>query len=238
MFTLRCPIHRNYINGGIICELTQLFGENKNALFYGAEGHTGIDFATQGEWLFRKTGKGFVKEQRTEQEKDGRIPLVACHSGTLTAVLSDDKQGQGWGIYCTSEPIQEENKLVQYRTLYWHIETPWASLQRFWKVIEVIKNLRRTKVVTGSIIAIAGNNGLSTGPHLHLSLDKRVKNNFGWTSWERIDPMPYFDDTEIVYHMWYGGADEKSFDKGVEVTREEFNKRIEEIKKFQSQFYV
>lgn len=41
----RCPIHKNYIQtrsydaNKCITILTQYFGENKNAFFYGAEGH-------------------------------------------------------------------------------------------------------------------------------------------------------------------------------------------------------
>lgn len=59
------------------------------------------------------------------------------------------------------------------------------------------------KVKEGAIIAIGGNNGKSTGPHLHFALDKRTKGINGWSDWKRINPMPLFRHKECIVHCTY-----------------------------------
>lgn len=204
------------------CMINQLFGENKNALFYGAEGHTGIDFKTTGAWEYTRDNNeptGWRKIEKDKYEDDGRIPIVACHDGEVRLVLYDDKQGMGWGLYVTAEPKDGE----QIRTLYWHIETPWRSLQSFSGFVDTIKNLlsafsSRT-VKAGETIAIGGDNGMSTGPHLHLSLDRRVMTPTGWSDWKRIDPMPYFDEPTAYAQRYYGKNNSTYWYQGKEVTK-------------------
>lgn len=204
------------------CMINQLFGENKNALFYGAEGHTGIDFKTTGAWEYTRDNReptGWRKIEKDKYEDDGRIPIVACHDGEVRLVLYDDKQGMGWGLYVTAEPKDGE----QIRTLYWHIETPWRSLQSFSGFVDTIKNLlsafsSRT-VKAGETIAIGGDNGMSTGPHIHLSLDRRVRNGGVWSDWKRIDPMPYFDEPTAYAQRYYGKNNSTYWYQGKEVTK-------------------
>jgi hypothetical protein len=217
MFTLRCPIPKKFINNGKVCVINQLWGENPNTTFYGPEGHTGIDFSTTGHTKYTRSDAGYTPESRDTYESNGRIPLLACHDGIVTAILNDDKQGQGWGVFVTGDVLQEEGREVQYRTLYWHIETPWASLGSFMGAIK--KLLVRAQVRKGAIIAIGGNNGMSTGPHLHLSLDRREKRNGVWTAWDRINPMPYFADEEVVYQKY--DVTPRWFFKGNEIKKEE-----------------
>lgn len=214
------------------CMINQLFGENKNALFYGAEGHTGIDFKTTGAWEYVRDNRepsGWRKIEKDKYEDDGRIPIVACHDGEVSLVLNDNKQGMGWGLFVTGEPKDGE----QIRTLYWHIETPWRSLQSFSGFVDTIKNLltlfSKRKVVAGAIIAIGGNNGMSTGPHLHLSLDRRVMTPTGWSDWKRIDPMPYFDDDIAYCQRFYGKNNSSWWYKGKEVTKAQAEKGVNDF---------
>ena|SRR3990167_600694 len=222
---LRCPIQRFYLNNAYTCVINQLYGENPNAFFYGPEGHTGIDFKTTGQVKFLRHFGDWKVERREGFEVIGRIPIVACHDGTLVTSLHDDKKGYGWGIYVVAEPEESAGVEVQYRTLYWHIETPWSSLASFAGAVN--KTLRRIKVRAGAIIAIGGNNGKSTGPHLHLSLHKRSKVGGQWTSWYRINPMSFFNDSDILYQRYYGFGDNSDwFYEGQKIDRA----RVEEIK--------
>jgi len=234
------PIHPRYYANGYVCGLTQLFGENKNRLFYGPKGHRGLDFQTRGVWWYSKlfystkTLKGYRKTRRDGYQEDGRIHLVAAHDGRVTTVLKDNKQRDGWGIFITKKPEMEVGQMVQYRTLYWHIETPWKSTAWYNGKIRRLQKLKEIfwgrKVKAGAVVAIAGDNGKSTGPHLHFSLDKRVLYGAEWQQWERIDPMPYLkgDDTAYRYHYNYSKP-ARWFHKGKEITKKQansFNKPI------------
>lgn len=215
MLRLSCPLEKKYISNGKVCVLNQLFGENKNSSFYGPEGHSGIDINTVWGIKYRRSDEGWLKEERTNFEKEGRIPVIACHDGKTTTVLNPDKDRQGWGIYVTADSYLEGTMEVQYRTLYWHIETPWNSLAAF---TGVIKRLLPSSAVKGQVIAIAGNNGMSTGPHLHLELQKRVKTNGVWGAWDRLNPLLAFVDQEVVYLMDYVTS-QRWFYKGEEITK-------------------
>ena len=235
---LLCPIQPTYLNSGHTLILNQLFGEN---LLTYSNGHTGIDIKTTGGVKYERTTDGLGnwewngsdwgpharlrRIEATPQEENGRIPIVACHDGEVSVSLSDEKQRVGWGVYVTAEP--EEDK--QYRTLYWHIETPWNSLGGFQGVVSAINQLiqifTKRKVKAGAIIAIAGNNGYSTGPHLHLELQVREKTQNGWGSWNRINAMPYFDDDLVVYQR-YRMSTNQFFHKGKEISEAQYKKLI------------
>lgn len=236
---LLCPIKPEYLNHGHTCLLNQLFGENPNSLFYGPEGHTGLDIKTtggvkyvrSGTWVWNGENWGadasWKRVEPTKQEDNGRIPLVACHDGEISTILYDNKQGMGWGVLNTAESEIENGKEVQYRTLYWHIETPWGSLASFDGFVKSIAELKkifeRRQVKAGAIIAISGNNGMSTGPHLHLALDRREKLNGVWGAWKRINPLPYLGvDGELVTYQ--NGS--IFFYQGVSVSKTEYQKII------------
>lgn len=214
---LRCPLTKNFLNNGKVAVINQLFGENLNPQW--EKSHTGIDFNTEGVFKYRRDATNWIKEARDFYELQGRIPIVATHAGKTTLILNPEKERQGWGVYVTADPVIEAGDKVQYRTLYWHIETPWGSTQSF---MGAVKRFVSPTVVTGQIIAIAGNNGLSEGPHLHFQLEKRVTGG----DWAPIDPMPFFQDNEVIYQS-YKMTSSRWFYKGEEITRE----RVEEIKK-------
>lgn len=226
MFTIRSPIQRQHLSNGKVCLVNQLFGENKNSLFYGPLGHSGADLRTVGIWEFKPYNQKFVngkwegnwiQQKRDVHEQQGRIPLVACHDGTIRLILQENKQKSGWGLYVESEPMQEEGKTVQYRTLYWHIESPWRTLKPF--LGYVMTKVIDFTVKRGQPLAIAGNNGKSTGPHVHLELQRRKKIGDSWGAWVLLDPMKHFDDEDIVYSDIDDKGHERFFYKGAEIDR-------------------
>lgn len=229
---MRYPIQHKYLKNGFELVFNQLFGENKNSKWYGPEGHSGLDARMRTDFTYEKRGEwkwdnGVWKGGELERvptgywEKIGRIPIVACHKGSVKLVLHDDKQGVGWGLYIYSEPIKEKGILAFYRTLYWHIETPITSLARFNGFIENIKQLKTRydgRIVNeGAVIAYGGNNGMSSGPHLHLALDKLVDGK-----WRRIDPMPYFRDNQVFCYSRSSESYGKRFYQGKEITMNEY----------------
>lgn len=223
MFTMRYPIPKRFMWNGKLCQVNQWFGQNKNSLWYGPKGHQGIDFKTNNgytKYVRHKGGWKLAPEGKTVQEAKGRIPILACHDGTLRTVLYDAKQKMGWGMYVTAEP--KDN--VQYRTLYWHIETPWGSMRNFRGHVGLIGQLRTLfngkRVRKGSVIAISGNNGNSSGPHLHLALDKREKVGGRWSKWYRVNPMPYVRDKDVIAQRVTGLTRQWVYE-GEDVTEEE-----------------
>lgn len=204
---LTYPIPNKYMAYGKICYINQLFGDQKNRSYYDERGHKGIDFKTTGHQKYRRnnrTKSGWSKDEhgRDKYESDGRIPILACHDGIMRTVLYTNKEGMGWGVFVTAKPEIEDGEEVQYRTLYWHIETPWGSLKMFSGDIKSIEELHtiynEKEVKGGSPISIAGNNGMSTGPHVHLELHRRKKVNGVWWEWQYLNPMEYFKEKDVV----------------------------------------
>ena len=213
------------MNNGTTCLLTQLFGENKNRLFYGPEGHKGLDFKTKSPVKFKRNWGEWIKDERTPDEAEGFIPIVAAHGGYLTTNFYYRARSVGWGMFIT----YKEDDYTEYRTLYWHIEKPWRRLGLAWKGI--ISIFRPEVVKPGAIIAIGGNSGYprsSTGPHLHFELQKREYYNGKWSSWKSIDPMPFFQDWDTVYQK-FGIPESRWFHKGKEVTTLEAKEIIKKI---------
>lgn len=213
------------MNNGTTCQLNQLFGENKNRLFYGPEGHKGIDFKTKGTVRWKRSYGKWVDENRLIDEKNGFIPIVAAHGGYLTTNIYYRAKQLGWGMFIT----YKQDEYTEYRTLYWHIERPWRTLGTFFRGVKLF--FKPETVRPGAIIAIGGNSGYprsSTGPHLHFELQKREKYNGQWSSWESIDPMPYFSDNDVVYQL-YRGAFNKWFYKGEEVGSSEAKEILKDL---------
>lgn len=191
------PIHRKFLLKRKTGIVTQLMGENKNKLFYGPDGHQGIDLRTRGTSTWDAVGR---RHDRTPLEKAGFIWLVAMIPGKVTCnVFVRDKE-KGWGIFVTTDWIDG----VQYKTMQWHIESPWSTLKTYTFLSSakaLLKrmqaNIRRRKVARGAIIAMAGNSGFpifSNGPHVHVEFYKREKG----TPWMRLDPIKHFRDN-IIY---------------------------------------
>jgi len=200
LMKLICPIHLNYIVKRKLCYLTQLFGENKNALFYGPEGHSGIDFQTKGtwKWVYHNILK-VLNIRREIKEEDGMIPVVATHDGNLIVGHNDNyKEGIYMMLQSDTEP--------EYKTLYFHL----TKLRR-WKGDGIDWSKVQTEFVkAGTVLGWCGNSGrYTTGPHLHFEL--RLNN-------KPIDPMPYFDDY-VVYKSLSTESINKYFYKGEEISK-------------------
>ena len=233
------PIPRQYLKYGYLLIINQLFGYNKNGILqdgkvvYGPKGHTGLDIRTARAYQYLPVNqvwdsekgffRGHVKETlRDKNQADGRIPLLACMEGNIEYILQENKERNGWGVYTTALETKEGNEIVQYRTLHFHIEGPTRGLKYFeykpdsiWKSIAAMITGQRTWVKVGEIIAFGGNNGMSSGPHLHLELQKRTKVKGKWTAYESIDPLPHLtgesdlavadnEDREYATY-WYRG---------------------------------
>lgn len=237
------PLHRRHLLNGYILVVNQLFGGNKNTSLggnvkYGENGHTGIDIKTtrahnyEGKNLKWKNdhweGK-YEREARDQIEANGRIPILASMPGRIEYRLNPDKETQGWGVYITADPETEEGQTVQYRLLYWHIEAPSHDLnvykpkeESFLRNLAFIIMNKRPRVTVGEEVATAGNNGMSTGPHLHFQLEKRTKGGLIWSGWTPIDPIPFFADSSFVIQEQEQSGLGLKFHMGKLISEEQF----------------
>lgn len=194
-FRMRSPIMGRYRDSNDKTVYTQLYGENKNKLFYGPMGHEGVDLRTQGFWEYR-TSKQVKAYKRNEDEFQGRIPIQAAHDGEIVSVYSDDL-AKGIGVKIVSKVYKSQGIKFKFETLYYHLDSV-----RIWK-----DDPKKTKweevrgenfVKEGTVIGTAGNSGpYTTGAHLHFSFTiwydegngfKRLNNEI----WGMVDPMPFF----------------------------------------------
>jgi hypothetical protein len=198
---LSCPIHVNFIQYRHLACITQLFGENKNALFYGPDGHTGIDFSTKGsfKWTFHNILKVF-RLKREPSEEEGLIPVVAAHDGNLMVGYNDNYKE---GIYM----ILKSDTEPEYETLYFHL-----SKLRRWFGDPISWNTQKPEwVKAGTVLGWCGNSGrYTTGPHLHFELRCNGK---------PINPITYFDDPDVIYYTGY--SPKKFIYKGQEISEKE-----------------
>lgn len=215
-FKLRSPIPRTFFSYRKSCFINQLFGDNKNRLFYGPEGHTGIDFKTQFRFRYFFDNL-FGSKKRENYYQNGEIPILAAHDGFLSMGYNDNERD---GIYMkvTSDSMLEGKEPAQYETLYFHL-----SSVRVWKDDDKTTSfeLLRGKdfVKAGTVVGWGGNTGqYTTGPHLHFELRRRVKTNGKWGAWVKIDPIPYLKDNTI-YQV--GVFRPRFFYKGKEISSAE-----------------
>lgn len=218
---LSCPILKKHLLNGHLLVVNQLFGANKDTTLdggkvsYGVAGHTGIDIKTTRPFSYEPVNlvwkedhwEGSVRRVNREKiEANGRIPLIASMDGMLEYYFNPNKQAQGWGIYLTADAEIEDGKTVQYRLLYYHVEAAEHNIGVYeTKAESVLRKIaqmiveKRPRVKRGEKIGVAGDNGMSTGPHLHFQLEKRTKKGLIWGSWSPIDPVPYITaDSDIV----------------------------------------
>lgn len=192
---LQSPIPKQYRSRGKVCLINQLFGENKNRLFYGPMGHTGIDFKTKFTTKWDKMIRWFRSKGSASQ---GRVPILATHDGILTSHYNDDYEN---GIYVKIKYTENGD---EYESLFWHLS----------EVRQFIGDSHGNGdfVKAGSVIGWGGNSGqYTTGPHLHYQLRKNGK---------LIDPILLFQD-EVAYQKFHINTKyQRWFYKGKEYTRE------------------
>ncbi len=96
-----------------------------------------------------------------------------------TQLLAADN---GVVIYADNTPDRDGIGLIiqhQYgQTIYWHTSINIAKYNQ--------------EVKKGQIIALSGNTGVSTGPHLHFGL--RLNNPTGYHINNYVDPLPYIEN--------------------------------------------
>lgn len=133
--------------------------------------------------------------------------ILASKSGTVIDIKIDSKFGG-------ADPKYNDRKYVNYVTLkhsngkysqYAHLKYKGSLV----KVGDKIKNRQP--------IALSGNTGFSTAPHLHFQVFKLNKTKIGWETLEvRIKEKVYIDKTQQPIHP-------------------EFQKTIEELEKIKKQ---
>jgi murein DD-endopeptidase MepM/ murein hydrolase activator NlpD len=94
--------------------------------------------------------------------------VLAAHDGVLRIPPPDPA---GYGIYCRVEG-------AQFVTLYAHL-------------FGFIGRADGDRIDVGECIAVSGNSGNSTGPHLHFGLRVIGMKNQAYGGW--IDPAPFRD---------------------------------------------
>ena len=108
--------------------------------------------------------------------------VVAMDSGKVVVCKYNYN---GYGLYIVIDHgIGDDG--YKYMTLYGHLSST---------------NVKVGQVVTkGEQIALSGNSGFSTGPHLHFEIDK-AKNGTMWS----VDPMTYFSGSNAPFmYLSYG----------------------------------
>lgn len=188
-FKMRSPIPKKYWHNRKTCILTQLFGENKNRLFYGPKGHDAWDMQTKGSlrFVFHRLKEKLTRRRVSKEREAGIIPILAAHDGYVVSPRNDDYRN---GIY-----VQIMSTCGKYRTMYFHL-----SKARVWKDddLRTAYGGRRGNqdfVKAGSVIGWGGNSGrYTTGAHLHFRLQKKVGD-----TWVSVDPSSYMSDDVIYY---------------------------------------
>lgn len=115
-----------------------------------------------------------------------RTPILSACAGKV--ILISEDVNRGIGVAVLSDDIFKWNgKDCKLRVLYWHLTEKSVKV----KMGEQVK--------TGQLLALSGNTGRSTGPHLHLSTApmspddsmKLLADGNGYAGY--IDPLPYLD---------------------------------------------
>ena len=125
-------------------------------------------------WVYRQISPTLLGHEGIDLLAPVGTPVLACTGGTVVE-LSTDPNARGYGMYVKlrhSLPVQS------YETVYAHLSRVDVRLGQ--------------KVGSGQSLGLSGNTGNSTGPHLHLHLQRADK--IGAPFHERyIDPLPYLE---------------------------------------------
>ena len=113
---------------------------------------------------FGKRYHPILKKEKFHSGIDIKTPLGTHVKATADGVVEEIKESNGYGKYIV---LKHDN---DYSTLY-------ATLGEY-------KVFVGQKVDKGQIIALSGNSGISTAPHLHYEVIKQGK---------KVDPADYFE---------------------------------------------
>lgn len=158
-------------------------------------------------WISQKFGANDFKDKdgKSKYQKDGKkghggvdfacpvgTPLFSVCDGKVILISEDLKSGLGVAVL--SDEIFKYNGMdCRFRVIYWHLKEKGVKV----KLGEQVK--------TGQLLGLSGNTGITSGPHLHLSLApmapdgsmKLLAEGNGYAGY--IDPLPYLDlDTPYI----------------------------------------
>lgn len=201
MIDLQNPIApKSYgVDKGIIY-YTQLFGENDmDYSLLGLKGHNGIDY-------------------RSIHFDKGEAPVLAAHDGVVISDKDIQSDSGGRFIKLLSEETEIGSRKCKIMSIYFHLSKCKRELN------EVVKK--------GMLIGIAGNTGgFTSGPHLHFGVYPLWKQPDGSYKKDEsngydgaIDPMPYFNDDQVMVQGW--GFRPKYYVNGKVLPRDEAVKFI------------
>lgn len=204
MIDLQCPIKpKSYGSDKGLIYYNQLFGENDlDYSLLGLKGHNGIDWKT------------------THFDK-GEAPVIAAHDGEVISDPDIQSDTAGRFVKILSDETMIGSRKCKIMTLYFHLSKCKRQLGE--------------KVKKGMLIGIAGNTGgFTSGPHLHFgmyplwkqpdgSYKKDANNGYDGA----VDPMPYFNDDQVMVQGW--GWFKKYYVNGKSLPREEAYKYIRNI---------
>ena len=148
--------------------LAGTFGEIRNDHF-----HTGIDFSTkevQGKSVYA-AADGYVSRIKVSSTGFGKAIYITHPNGFVTVYAH---------LQSFSEPVDKWVRKVQYKNESFEIDEA-VQPDKF-------------KIKKGSVIALSGNSGSSTGPHLHFEIrDERTEEPinpllFGYQITDTIKP--------------------------------------------------
>jgi len=119
----------------------------------------------------------------------------ACKIGTKIIAVAD-----GEVSYCGGDSIEGIGVVIihkfpegDFKSIYWHLSSFSVKLG--------------DKIKAGQQIALSGNTGRSTGPHLHFGFKPITLGENKWTWWNTeqkngyagaIDPFPYFEESPTI----------------------------------------
>jgi len=115
-----------------------------------------------------------------DMAQDLGSPIFAAHDGTVVAA---GVGVSGWeaGIVV----LRHETPLGTQYTLYYHMNQDGILVKE------------GDEVKAGDTIALVGNEGRSTGPHLHLCVLIPLNTDDDWTDSEFVDPVEFFSERNI-----------------------------------------
>ena len=111
-------------------------------------------------------------------------PLLAVHDGVVVAQGKDPWSGDAWFT-----------QLRIRRTASWDVHVLYYHL-----AANTLKFKIGAAVKRGQVVALSGNTGWSTAPHLHFALVRMARGTFPGKWFENLffDPQPFIDGMDLT----------------------------------------